>query len=257
MIKFFLHVSHQACMLCLVLAEAALELIPQEISTHPNVVRNAARLGKQPQDILLDRTYHHKAMLTIPNHLRRGRPDIIHRTLLIALDTPLNFEGLLQIFVHTCNDQIIHVNPITRLPRNYERFKGLIEQLLLQGKVPKKGSPLMRLERGSLSSIIRQKKPKTILAFSKLGRFLPPQYLYKDFNLDDVILVVVGAFPRGSLSPALLNLATDVIALDKESLTAGTVTSRLIYDYERIFQITKRRGANISNQIHRRLQNET
>ena len=234
-------------MLCLVLAEAALELIPQEIGTHPNVVRSAARLRKQPHAILLDRTYHHKAMLTLPNHLRRGRPDIIHRTLLIALDTPLNSEGLLQIFVHTCNDQIIHVNPLTRLPRNYERFKGLIEQLLLHGKVPPKGSSLMHLEHGCISSIIRQRKPKAILAFSRFGRFIPPQHLYKDFNLDDVILAVVGAFPRGSFSTSLLNLATDVLSLDKESLTAGTVTSRLIYDYERIFQITKRRCFGASN----------
>lgn len=246
MIKFFLHVSHQACMLCLVLAEAALELIPQEIKTHPNVVRSAARLGKLPQEILLDRTYHHKAMLTLPNHLRRGRPDIVHQALLLALDTPLNSEGLLQIYVHTCNDQIIHVNPVTRLPRNYERFKGLLEQLLLYGKVPKKGSPLIHFEYGHLSSIIQQRKPKAIFAFSKFGRFISPQCLYKDFTLDDVILAVIGAFPRGSLSSSLLNLTTDVIALDKESLTAGTVTSRLIYDYERIFQITKRRCLSIT-----------
>jgi rRNA small subunit pseudouridine methyltransferase Nep1 len=259
MIKFFLHVAHQACMLCLVLAEAALELIPQEITTHPNIVRSAAQLGKQPQNILLDRSYHHTAMLSLPNHLRRGRPDIIHQTLLIALDTPLNSEGLLQTFIHTCNDQIIHINSVTRLPRNYERFKGLIEQLLLYGKVPKKGSPLLYLEHGSLSSIIRQKKPKAVLAFSKFGRFIPLEHHYTDYNLDDVLLVVVGAFPRGSLSTSLLNLATDVIAIDKESLTAGTVTSRLIYDYERIFQITQRRGFSVSTcgNIHRQRQNET
>ncbi len=247
MIKFFLHDPHQAYMLCLALAEAALELIPQELWTHPSVMRSSARVGKQPQEVLLDRTYHHRAMLTLPNHLRRGRPDIIHRVLLSALDTPLNSEALLQIFVHTCNNQIIHVNPITRLPKNYERFKGLIAQLLLHGKVPKKGATLMHLENGSLSSIIKQRKPKAIIAFSKFGQFIPPQHLYKDFVLDDVILAVVGAFPRGSISPSLLNLATDVISIDKDSLTAGTVTSRLIYDYERIFKITQRRCTSASD----------
>jgi rRNA small subunit pseudouridine methyltransferase Nep1 len=250
MIKFFLHASHQACMLCLVLAKAALELIPQEIRTHPHIVRSAARLGKQPQGILLDRSYHHEAMLTLPNHLQRGRPDIIHQALLTALDTPLNFEGLLQILIHTCNNQIIHVNPETRLPRNYDRFKGLIEQLLDHGKVPKRGRPLLHLENDSLSSIVRQRKPKAILAFSKLGRFIPPQLLYNNYNLDDVILAMVGAFPRGSLSAPLLNHATDVISIDKQSLTAGTVTSRLIYDYERIFKITTRRRIQATNQTH-------
>lgn len=247
MIKFFLHDPHQAYMLCLALVEAALELIPQELLTHPSVMRSSARVGKQPQEVLLDRTYHHRAMLTLPNHLRRGRPDIIHRVLLSALDTPLNSEALLQIFVHTCNNQIIYVNPITRLPKNYERFKGLIAQLLLHGKVPKKGATLMHLENGSLSSIIKQRKPKAIIAFSKFGRFIPPKHLYKDFVLDDVILAVVGAFPRGSISPPLLNLATDVISIDKDSLTAGTVTSRLIYDYERIFKITQRRCTSASD----------
>jgi rRNA small subunit pseudouridine methyltransferase Nep1 len=233
-------------MLCLVLAEAALELIPQELWAHPSVVRSAERIGKLPREILLDRSYHHRAMLTLTNHVRRGRPDIVHMSLLSALDSPLNSEALLQIFVHTCNNQIINVNPVTRLPKNYERFKGLIEQLFFHGKVPKKGSSLMHLENGRLSSIIRRVKPKAIIAFSKFGRFVSPHHLYKDFSLDDVLLVVVGAFPRGSLSASLLNLATDVISIDKDSLTAWTVTSRLIYDYERIFKITQQRHASSS-----------
>lgn len=243
MIKFFLHDSYQAYMLCLVLAEAALELIPQELWTHPSVVRSAERIGKPPREILLDRSYHHRAMLALTNHVRRGRPDIVHLSLLSALDSPLNSEALLQIFVHTCNNQIIYVNPVTRLPKNYDRFKGLIEQLFLLGKVPKKGPSLMHLENGSLSSIIRRVTPKAIIAFSKFGRYVAPHHLYKDFILNDVLVVVVGAFPRGPLSAPLLNLATDVISIDKDSLTAWTVTSRLIYDYERIFKITQRRHA--------------
>lgn len=245
MIKFFLHDSYQAYMLCLVLAEAALELIPPEIWTHPSVVRSSERIGKLPHQILLDRSYHHRAMLTLSNQMRRGRPDIIHRSLLSALDSPLNSEAMLQLFVHTGNNQIIHVNPTTRLPRNYERFKGLIEQLLLFGKVPKRGSTLLHIENGSLSSIVKQVEPKAIIAFSKYGRFVLPHDLYKDFGLNDVIVAVVGAFPRGPLSASLLNMATDTISIDKDRLMAETVTSRLIYDYERIFKITQRRHTTL------------
>ena len=65
---------------------------------------------------------------------KRGRPDIVHFTLLEALGSPLNLEGLLKIYVHTYSGYVIDVRPEVRLPRDCNRFSGLMEQLFQEGK---------------------------------------------------------------------------------------------------------------------------
>ena len=77
-------------MLNLFFVESSLELVPRKIARHPSVTRNAQREGKNPEGVLLDRSLHHHAMLSLPEAEKRGRPDIIHFCLLEALGSPLN-----------------------------------------------------------------------------------------------------------------------------------------------------------------------
>ncbi|PAA84994.1 hypothetical protein BOX15_Mlig005580g5, partial [Macrostomum lignano] len=58
------------------------------------------------------------------------RPDIAHQCLLMLQDSPLNRAGLLQVFVRTSRNVLIQVDPQTRIPRTYDRFAGLMVQLL-------------------------------------------------------------------------------------------------------------------------------
>ncbi|MCJ7634937.1 16S rRNA methyltransferase, partial [Candidatus Bathyarchaeota archaeon] len=104
-----------------------MELVPKNLWGHPSVSKRARLLRKNASNMLLDRSYHHAAMLSIEDNKKRGRPDIIHFCLLNALGTPLSWEGQLQTIVHTREDKVISVQPETRLPRNYDRFVGLIE----------------------------------------------------------------------------------------------------------------------------------
>ena len=147
----------------LVLAEAALETVPREIWGHPAVYKTAKRRGKTPASILLDRSLHHQAMKNLPEAEKRGRPDIVHVSLLEALSSPLNREGLLETYVHTIGDYAIFINPETRLPRNYNRFVGLIEQLFEIGRVPPEGEPLLTLKPMSLRVLLEQIKPTRII----------------------------------------------------------------------------------------------
>ncbi|KAK3738434.1 hypothetical protein QZH41_017068 [Actinostola sp. cb2023] len=59
-----------------------------------------------------------------------ARPDITHQCLLMLLDSPLNKAGLLQIYIHTEKNVLIEINPQTRIPRTFDRFCGLMVQLL-------------------------------------------------------------------------------------------------------------------------------
>ena len=119
-------------MLHLVFLESSIELIPPEIRNHPSVISDARKRKKNPSRIILDDSRHHAAMKKLFRAEKRGRPDIIHTCLLIALDSPLKN---LSIYVHTFNGKIIWINRETRLPRNYNRFVGLMEDLFEKRRI--------------------------------------------------------------------------------------------------------------------------
>ena len=58
----------------LIIAEAALETVPRDIAGHAAVKNHARRLGLRPSETLLDRSYHHAAMLKLEGNSKRGRP---------------------------------------------------------------------------------------------------------------------------------------------------------------------------------------
>jgi rRNA small subunit pseudouridine methyltransferase Nep1 len=227
--------------LVLVLAEAALETVPEELWSHPAVRRHSKRQRKPPQQLLLDRSLHHQAMKRLDDNLKRGRPDITHFALLEALGSPLNKEGLLQTYIHTCKDYVITVNPATRLPRNYNRFIGLMEQLFSQGKVPSKGETLLKLEHKTLQTLLAEAEADYILAFSREGKPKTLQDAVSSLQAKRRPAVLVGGFPHGHLSEATIQLADEVVCVDPEMLEAWTVTSRVIYEYERSLSVPSKR----------------
>merc|ERR1712176_231522 len=68
------------------------------------------------------------------------RPDIVHQVLMTLLDSPLNKAGKLKVFIHTQKNVLIDVNPKLRIPRTYNRFAGLMVQLLYQFRIKAKNS---------------------------------------------------------------------------------------------------------------------
>lgn len=219
-------------MLNLILAESALERIPKPLWSHPSVFRMAERLNKQPEQLLLDRSFHHRAMLGLKEAYRRGRPDIAHFCLLEALGTPLNREHLLRTYVHTIDDKIIYPNPDVRLPRNYFRFTGLLEQLYESQKIVKDGKTLLELKRGNLRHVIDEVKPSYVIAFTRMGE---PMLLHRAINRlvkEENPAIIIGAFPRGHFKEETKQISNELICIDQTPLEAWTVVSRAIYDYE-------------------------
>ncbi len=117
-------------MLKVLIAESALELVPLELWSHPQVKKHAKMWGRKPSDLLLDTAYHYAAMKSLEERYRRGRPDILHITLLNLLESPPNKKGLLRIYFHTREGKVFEVDPETRIPRNYRRFVGLMVKVL-------------------------------------------------------------------------------------------------------------------------------
>jgi len=230
-------------MLTLILAESALETVPRNLWRHPVIERHSKRRGKPPKHLVLDKSYHHAAMKTLKDGEKLGRPDIVHFSLLEALGSPLNREGLLRVYVHTVSDYSISVDPEVRLPRNYDRFIGLIEQLFEFGQVPVEGTPLLILEERTLPHLVGSIKPTYVIAFSRKGKPSTLEDAVSRLKRQENLAAIIGGFPAGHFTDATTDLADEIICIDCEMLEAWTVASRLVYEYERAISLPKKRIA--------------
>jgi|YNPBryantNP2012_1023418.scaffolds.fasta_scaffold03825_2 rRNA small subunit pseudouridine methyltransferase Nep1 len=227
-------------MLTLVLAESEVELIPESLYDHPSVRANADRKKKKPSEMILDASRHHTAMNTLPEGDRRGRPDIAHVFLLVALESILNKKRMLKVIIHTRNNEEINISPETRIIKNYDRFIGLLEQLYKEKKLPRgEDKPLLTLTpQRTLPMIIKDNPSDRVIVFSTKGenvtlsRYLAS--LKKKKTMD--ILCVIGGFPRGELHSNLsdINQDVDVISIYPEMIPAWSVAMEIIVNYENI-----------------------
>lgn len=225
--------NRSALVLTLVLAESSIELVPNELVHHPTVVKLAQRKRKDPRTLILDQTYHHSAILRLGSRgTGRGRPDIAHVSLLLALGSPLNLGGGLKCYVHTRDDNIIEVDPKARLPRNTDRFNSLLEQLYQEKTVPPTGAPLLSIKPGSIGRLLDEVSGE-VVALTTVG--LPrgmDQVASRLIGLHNPVLLV-GGFPRGHFSKETAYRAKESYRIHDKRLDAWTVVARAIYDCER------------------------
>lgn len=222
-------------MLTLILADTELELMPPEVADHATVRAHAKRAGHRPKRMLLDGGLHREAMKGLPDFDRRGRPDMVHLFLLTALDSVLNRKGLLRVLVHTRNDELVRIDPSTRLMRNYVRFTGLMEQLFAFGRVPTRGgAPLMTIERPwPLAKVVALVGAKRIIGLERgpLDVSLAERVRAAATAGDDVS-VLVGGFPRGDFRSPVKEVATEWWTMGPDMLSVWTVAAELIVHWE-------------------------
>ena len=221
-------------MLSLILAESSLELVPNEIAGHPAIVKWAKRKKKDPRQLVLDQSYHHAAILRLgKSGVGRGRPDIVHFSLLLGLGSPLNADNQLNCFVHTRDDHVIAIDPRTRLPRNTDRFTALIEQLYQDSVVPSSGPALLKLKKESLKNLLSTIDPDRVVALTTLGTPKPMEAVADVLREAKRPVLLIGGFPTGHFSDATMKLASENIRVDRRSLEAWTIVARAVYEYEK------------------------
>ena len=220
--------------LTLVLAESSIELVPNEIVHHKSIVTWAKRRDKDPRQLILDQSYHHSAILHLGRlSAGRGRPDIAHFSLLLALGSPLNKEDKLRCFIHTRDDHVINVNPRARLPRNTDRFTSLLEQLYEDSVVPASGTPLMTLKREPLPALLKGLSSDLVVALTRAGAQKTMDMVVAELREARTPVLLVGGFPVGHFSQKTTSLASRKYCIDSRPLEAWTVVGRAVYDYER------------------------
>lgn len=216
----------------LVLAEASLEVIPKELWNEPSVIAYCRRRRKDPGRCLLDIVYYYRAMRKLKDAEKRGRPDIVHSAMLSALETPLNKEGLLKLYVHTYSNYVIYVDPSVRLPKNYNNFLNLMEQLFELKLVPPRGKPLLTLEAKDFSKLVLELKPDYAVALDTDGSLTSLSKLALKLSNFKSPAVAIGGFQRGSLSEDVKKNCNELLSIGNFSFLASVVISRLIYELE-------------------------
>ena len=222
-------------MLNFILAESALELVPREIWKSPAVVSDSKRRGMDASEMLLDRSFHHSAMARLKDSEKRGRPDLVHAALLSATGTPFYSDGRVKVFVHTYPDVVLEVAEKTRIPKNYIRFRGLMEKILSE----RTAGELVTARPGGAVGLIQEVKPDLVLGLSVRGRMVGMEEVATRLVEARNPCVVVGGFPHGHFSERLTAALDDIVRIDAHPLEAHVVTARLIYEAEKASNRTK------------------
>jgi rRNA small subunit pseudouridine methyltransferase Nep1 len=213
----------------LIIAEAALELIPNQITRHPSVSNDARRTGNEPSTILLDRSIHHAAMAKLSDQFKRGRPDLVHLTLLNVTSTPLYQDGLAKVYIHTCNDIVLEFREQTRPPKSYSRFRDLMRKSLQE--MPESG--LIKGYQLPVSGLLKNMGTDLVVGLSVQGGFSEYGELASELSSRRNPAAVVGGFPRGHFAPETTRAFDRLVRVDKRSLDAHVVVARLIYEVEK------------------------
>ena len=218
-------------MISLVLAESSLELVPEKLQTHQSVLSHCNKLGKKPSEILLDNSWHFAAMKGLKDEIKRGRPDLVHFSLLEACSIPLFFEKKISVYVHTIDDKVIKVGNEVRLPKSYHRFEGLIEKLYSEKVILADGKKLLEMKNMTFDQLIDEIKPKRIIGLSTQGVLSSCEDVAK--KLTNNSCIIIGGFPKGNFSDFVKKRVEYLVNVNKSSLESHIVVSRILYEYEK------------------------
>ena len=218
-------------MISLILTESSLELIPSELEHHPSVISHARKLGKHPSEILLDNSWHFAAMKEIENEMKRGRPDLVHFSILEATTIPLYLQNKMKLYVHTLDDKVISFGKNVHIPKSYHRFAGVIEKLYQEKEITTKDDVLLEIEEKTFSELLDEINPSKVLGFSTKGANSTYEKIAKD--IPDDACIVIGGFQKGHFSNSIENKITDLYSVGDESFEGHVIVARMLYEYEK------------------------
>jgi len=214
----------------IILVECGIELIPKEIKNHASVENNLKKDNFSSQ--ILDNALHHTAMKRLKNYQKRGRPDILHLCLLNALGSPLNLSGNLNIYFHTVQNKIFHLNPKLKIARNYNRFKGIMAKLLLEGNIRAGDENLISSINGNLKQLLKPTPESEIIICSSKGKLNTDFKELFSQDLSKNYIIMIGGFQKGNLSPEILCLSNKIVSISENPLNAWNVVNKIISLYE-------------------------
>ncbi|CAF1590616.1 unnamed protein product, partial [Didymodactylos carnosus] len=179
---------------------------------------------------LLNCDRHKNFLLKYKRDPSQARPDITHQCLLMLLDSPLNRANLLQIYIHTHKNILIEINPQTRIPRTFDRFCGLMVQLLHKLSIRaqdnvKGGIKLLKV----IKNPVQDHLP---VGCKKIGTTFHCDKLIDVRNYvpeNEPCVFIVGAMAKGSLN---LDYNDEEVSISNYPLSAALTCSKICNAFE-------------------------
>jgi rRNA small subunit pseudouridine methyltransferase Nep1 len=170
-------------------------------------------------------------MKGIKDEIKRGRPDLVHISLLEACTIPLYYEKKITIYVHTIEDKVIFIGEDVRLPKSYHRFAGLIEKLFLEKVIQANGNNLLEIKDMTFDQLLEEISPKRIIGLSTQGIKSSCENVAKKLTSDSCL--VIGGFPKGNFSDKIKKRFEYLVSVNNAPLESHVVISRVLYEYEK------------------------
>ncbi|CAG5115756.1 unnamed protein product [Candidula unifasciata] len=188
------------------------------------------KVGQKYELLCCDR--HSGVGKRIKKDISTRRPDITHQCLLMLMDSPLNRAGLLQVYVRTEKNVLIEINPQTRIPRIFDRFCGLMVQLLDKLSIRASDGPqkLLKVIKNPVSDHLTTGCPKFAMSYSA----------DKVIDVRDVVprhgpaVFVIGAMAHGSVSPDYTERS---FSISNYPLSAAITCSKVCSAFEEVWGV--------------------
>jgi len=199
-----------------------------------NCSLECGKVGKKYE--ILNGSSHNSILRKMKRDPSDYRPDILHQSLLMLLDSPLNRAGLLLIYFHTRDNVLVEVSPKTRLPRTYERFAGLMVQLLhkLSIRSDDEAQLLLKVIRNPISTHLPVGCRKLLTSFNAVEMVSPIRQLVPTADDDASIVIVVGCMAKGKLS---VDYTEQEVKLSNYPLSAALTCAKLTSAFEEVWKI--------------------
>merc|ERR1719483_740793 len=188
------------------------------------------KVGQKYELLSCDR--HHSVGKRVKKDVSTCRPDITHQCLLMLMDSPLNRANLLQVYIKTEKNVLIEINPQTRIPRTFDRFCGLMVQLLDKLSIRASDGPqkLLKVIRNPVTIHLPTGCPKIAMSFSSEGIIDVKDHVPKD----GPAVFVIGAMAHGAIDPDYTDAS---YSISNYPLSAAITCAKVCNAFEEVWGI--------------------
>jgi rRNA small subunit pseudouridine methyltransferase Nep1 len=211
----------------LILVDAEIEALPSDA-----IVGLAPRICCMPgtdrlRIRILDSYLHRDLMHSMPDRQRRGRPDIAHAFLTLALNSEHRADGELDVLVHTRDNASMRFARKATVSNDYIKFLGTMTDLFEHWTVGKGEKRITLQKDRSLPGLLESERLDTVIALSPIGRKQDLSALLSGLRGKE-IGILIGGFPEGDYRSPVYELADQVVSLGDELLTVPDVTAQVL-----------------------------
>lgn len=164
------------------------------------------------------------------------RPDIAHQAILTILDSTLNKSGRLKaLYVKTEKSVLIEIKPHVRIPRTFERFSGIILQLLQKLSITAVGKreKLLRVIQNPVTKYLPINSRKIGFSHSS-DKWVNMQDYIAAVSKDVDLVFVVGAMAHGKIEP---DYVEEFLSVSDYPLSAAYCISRICNAVEQKWRV--------------------